>query len=36
MAAGHMSSTGITSGENELIKENVSFALHGEVDFSTT
>ena len=36
MAAGHMSSTGSTSGENELIKENVSFALHGEVDFSTT
>lgn len=36
MAAGHMSSTGITSGENELIKENVSFALHGEVDFATS
>jgi len=36
MAAGHMSSTGIASGENELIKEDVSFALHGEVDFSTT
>jgi hypothetical protein len=36
MAAGHMSSTGIASGKNELIKENVSFALHGEVDFSTT
>lgn len=36
MAAGHMTSTGIASGENELIKENVSFALHGEVDFSVT
>jgi hypothetical protein len=33
LTAGHCSSVGITAGENETIKENVSFALHGGVTF---
>lgn len=36
MCAAQMTSTGVTANENELIKENVSFALHGPMDFSTT
>jgi hypothetical protein len=36
MACGHCSSAGITSGENELLKENVSFSLHGEIDFASS
>lgn len=36
MACGHCSSVGISSGENELLKENVSFSLHGEIDFASS
>lgn len=36
MCCGHCSAVGITSGENELIKENVSFSLHGEIDFAAS
>jgi hypothetical protein len=36
MAAAQMANAGITTGENELIKQNVQFAIHGPVDYSAS